>query len=58
MLIPLAPPTHAIGNAGWFVAAAVALLGCASTVYDRVKPGDLLARADEALMALKLGTRN
>jgi diguanylate cyclase (GGDEF)-like protein len=39
MLIPLAPPTHAIGNAGWFVAGAVALVGGASTIYDRVKPG-------------------
>jgi len=39
MLIPLAPPTHAIGNAGWFVAGVVALVGCASTIYDKVKPG-------------------
>ncbi len=39
MLIPLAPPTVAIGTAGWFVAGAVALMSGASTVYDRLKPG-------------------
>ncbi|HEY7632345.1 MAG TPA: GGDEF domain-containing protein, partial [Thermoleophilaceae bacterium] len=39
MLIPLAPPTVAIGAAGWLVAAAVALMSGASSVYDRVKAG-------------------
>jgi diguanylate cyclase (GGDEF)-like protein len=36
MLIPLAPPTVAIGMAGWFVAGAMAVTSGASTVYDRV----------------------
>jgi diguanylate cyclase (GGDEF)-like protein len=35
ILLPFAPPTAAIGNAGWFVAALVALVGCGSTVFDR-----------------------
>jgi diguanylate cyclase (GGDEF)-like protein len=39
LLIPLAPPTAAIGVAGWFVAGAVALAGAGSSVYDRLKPG-------------------
>jgi diguanylate cyclase (GGDEF)-like protein len=39
VLIPLAPPTVAIGGAGWFVAGAAALAGAASSVYDRLKPG-------------------
>jgi diguanylate cyclase (GGDEF)-like protein len=39
ILLPLAPPTAAIGNKGWFVAGAVALIGGASTLFDKRTPG-------------------
>jgi diguanylate cyclase (GGDEF)-like protein len=39
MLLPLAPPTVAIGNAGWLVAALIAVVSGASSVFDRLKSG-------------------
>jgi len=39
LLVPFAPPTAAIGNAGWAVAGLVCLVTGASTVYDRLKSG-------------------
>jgi diguanylate cyclase (GGDEF)-like protein len=48
MLIPLAPPTVAIGAAGWAVAGAIALTSGASTIYDRLKSG---GRSWPALLA-------
>src|SRR5689334_7124291 len=39
MLLPLAPPTVALGNTGWIVAALIAVVSGASSVFDRLKSG-------------------
>lgn len=39
VLLPLWPPTVAIGNAGWAVAALIALLSGGASLYDRLKRG-------------------
>jgi diguanylate cyclase (GGDEF)-like protein len=39
MLVPFAPPTVAIGKAGWAAGAVICLVTGASTVYDRLKSG-------------------
>src|ERR1051325_3548605 len=39
MLLPFAPPTAALGNAGWAVAALIGVVSGASSLFDRLKSG-------------------